>query len=132
MNMDHLIIFGCVLCPVYCWIMGYISRTNELKFSKLGIVIGTIGILHLSGMAMTGSSSELRLEKENIMTPHSGFTSEGYPESGNYQRLLSTAQRTAKEFGDPPTKNHAAFQAKDGKFSWVTKQEYEKLIKEKK
>jgi len=132
MNMDYLIIFGCVLCPVYCWIMGYISRSNELKFSKLGIAIGTVGVLTLSVMATVGASHNLEPEKERpiIMTE-----TDGPDRQRNllHRKLRLVYFRTLNAHGPRPSKDHVAYEDEKGKYSWIHKDNYLKiLIKQRK
>lgn len=130
----NLLVIGCVLCPVYCWLIGVIYRSQNLKVSKASFAIGATGVLILSGLAVTSHSREPILEKsESMNAVHSGYTKEGYAKVPHlWDNFLSITQRATKELGNKPTKDHVAYEDESGKLSWVSKDNYKKLIKERK
>ncbi len=131
----NLLVIGCVLCPIYCWLIGVIYRSQNLKVSKAGFAIGATGILVLSGLAITSHSCEPILEENTMNTNavHNGYTEEGYAKVPHlWDKLLSLSQRARKELGERPSKDHLAYEDDNGKVTWVTKDNFKKLVKEKK
>jgi len=131
----NLVVCGTVICLYYSCLLGNMGRTQRvLPLTITGLGVGVVGVVILTGMALVGPSHNQVSERDDVMGAHSlhrGFTDEGYPKSDRFEKLLSIVQRTNKELGKRPTKDHVAHEDKTGKLSWVTKQEYKKLITEK-
>lgn len=128
----NLVVCGTVICLYYSCLLGNMGRTQEVRLLTVtGLGAGVVGVIVLTGMALVRPSHNQVLERNDVMSihhSHNGFTDEGYPKSDRFEKLLSIVQRTNKELGQRPTKDHVAHEDKTGKLSWVTKQEYKKLI----
>ena len=125
----NITVAGAVLCLIFSWFLGIVSRSQGIQFGKTGLVVGIVGVMVLVGMAAV---SPLRASKKRTVSMPTLYTLDGYPRAqvgvANYARILSVTARAMQEVGPRPSKNHLAFEFPNGDLKWVTKLRYVELI----
>lgn len=123
-------IAGAVLCLTYGWLLSIAARCHGIQFGRMGSTVGVVGALVLMAMAIVGPQKHLERRK---VEPMQAYTLEGYPRISQgairYAKLLSIASRTTQEVGRSPSKNHVAYEHRDGRLEWVTKKKYAILVR---
>ena len=49
----NMIVAGCVLCIIFCWFLGILRRWEGMQFGKIGFIVGCVGVLILTGLAIS-------------------------------------------------------------------------------
>ena len=133
----NMTVAGCVLCIIFCWFLGILKRWEGVQFGKIGFIVGCVGVLVLTGLAISNPLHNLEHEGSVIVN---GKKIEAEVETNpliiqagldNLKRK-SLAVRTSSEVGRRPSKAHTAWEFPDGRLTWVTKSEYRKLKEEEK
>lgn len=126
----NVTIVGAVLCVIFSWFLGIVSRSQEVQFGKTGLIVGIVGVFILAGMAVTGP---LHVpvpdsKKEYIMSSHKIETN---PEmiqaiAANF-KIRALVIRTKQALGKRPDRDHIPYEHSDGTLEWVTKSERREL-----
>lgn len=121
----NVTIVGALICLFYSWFLGALGRSQNVRFGKVGPILGIVGALVLAGMAFTGPLYNSKVNKAISMSED---VKEG--RLANLKRR-SLAIRTIQKAGPRPDRDHLPFEFPDGSLGWVTTSEYKKLNKRK-
>lgn len=117
-------VVGAVLCLLYGWCLNAIACFYRVRFSKVGSLVGMVGMVVLVGMAMVGPKN-VADTKHSIAAELSITVSNANPSA---KELRSIASQTMKRVGKRPSDNHIAYQDENGNLMWVTKSDYANLL----
>ena len=127
----NVTIAGCVLCLVFSWFLGVVSRSQGVRFGMIGPIVGIVGTFVLAGLAVSGPLHNPSPEFERgvvLMHTHT-IKTDLHTVEGDLANLIrrSLVVRTMREAGRRPSRNHLPWEYSHGKLEWVTKEEYKKL-----
>lgn len=119
----NVTIAGAVLCIVFSWFLGVVSRSQGVQFGKIGPIVGIVGVFILAGMGVTGPPQHASLVRDNSV--------QSVPKD-TIEKLRLVYEKTREKRGPRPGKNYIAYEDPTGKLAWVTMSEYRTLHLQKK
>ena len=126
----NMTVAGCVLCIIFCWFLGILKRWEGIQFGKIGFIVGCVGVLVLTGLAI---SSPLHNSEGSVVVNGKKVEIETNPEiiQGGIDHLKnqSLIKRTKLKLGPRPDANHLPWEYPDGTLAWITREERERLKK---
>lgn len=125
----NAVVAGSVLCLIFSWFLGVVGRSQDVQFGKIGPIVGIVGTLILTGLAVVGPPHVTKFEGVSLMRKPVVVKTDLHTVEGSLSNLKrrSLVIRTMRKIGPRPDKDHLPYEYSDGKLSWVTKSEYVKL-----
>lgn len=120
---------GCVLCIIFCWFLGILDRWEGIRFGKIGFIVGCVGVLVLTGLAVSNPLHIPEFEGVIIVNDAEVVDADSDVVKGTLANVkrLDLVTRTRNKLGGMPSKEHLPWEYPDGRLAWVTKDEYIKL-----
>jgi len=127
----NAVVAGSVLCLIFSWFLGVVGRSQGVQFGVIGPIVGVVGALVLTGLAIAGPLHNVESYDSKIKEIISMHTTQINADLANLKHR-SLMVRAIQKLGPRPDRNHLPFEHPDGVLVWVTKEKYRKLKKEKK
>lgn len=124
---------GAVLCVAYGWWLAAIARDKIVWIGRAAPLISAVGTVILAGMALSGHTDAVETGGGlvvNFTAPERVVTGAVPEDKIRFEDMLLVTRQAIREVGPKPSKSYFAYKDANGKFSWVTREDYRLLASE--